>query len=348
MRAAVLHASGDVRVEEIAKPEAHPGEVLVKVAYCGICGSDIPRLVKDAAHYFPIVLGHEFSGFVEAVGEGDDTSLIGRKVSCVPLIPNFAHPQSALGNYSLGKGYSFIGSRQQGGYAEYVVMPRQNAFLLDDSTDLLDGAFMEPITVGLHAANIMNFRSGRSVALVGAGGIGLLLLQCLKALGAGKIAAFDVAPERLEVAKALGADAVFNSREESVVEQAESFAGERGFEMVFETAGAPPAAILVLRLAAPKGHVMYVSTPTMPTTIQPNEFELINRKELTVQASWMNYSAPFPGWEWEFGASLMAKGRIRTRELIDRVLPLSEAAVVPTLLKTPGALKGKVVFDCSK
>jgi threonine dehydrogenase-like Zn-dependent dehydrogenase len=336
MKAAVIHAPGDVRVEEIATPTPVAGDVRVRVAYCGVCGSDIPRIVKDGAHFYPIVIGHEFSGEIDAVGEGVDKGLIGRPVACVPLIPNFAHPQSVLGNYSLGKGYDFIGSRRQGGFAEYVTMPAGNAFPVPDRLDRLAAAFMEPLTVGLHAVNIMDYRPGRRVAVVGAGGIGLLLLQNLRRLGAGSLTVFDVDPPRLETALALGADAVRDSRTAEL---------EPEFDYVFETAGAPSAEILSLKIAGPKARVMFVGTPHVPLTLQPAEFELLNRKELVVQGSWMNYSAPFPGWEWQYAAEALGAGDIDTARLIDRVLPLSEATAMVDLLKTPGALEGKLVLN---
>jgi len=323
MRAAVIHAPEDMRVEEIPTPTPKPGEVRVKVECCGVCGSDIPRIIKNAAHFYPVVVGHEFSGEIDAVGDGVDAELIGRRIACVPLIPNDAHPQSALGNYSLGKGYDFIGSRRQGGLAEYVTMPVRNAFLMPDDVDPIDAAFMEPLTVGLHAVNIMDFRPGRRVAVVGAGGIGLLLLQNLRRLGARSLTVFDVDAPRLETALTLGADKVFDSRAADI---------EADFDYVFETAGAPAAEILALKIAGPKAHVMFVGTPHVPLTLQPAEFELINRKELTVQGSWMNYSAPFPGWEWSYAAAALAKGDIDTRVLIDRILPLSRAGEIAGLL----------------
>ena len=347
MRAAVLHASGDLRVEEVPTPAPGPGEVLMRVACCGVCGSDVPRLIENAAHRFPIILGHEFSGMIEAAGKDVPSDLVGRRAACAPLLPNFSDPQCARGNYSLGKGYGFIGSRQQGGYAEYVTMPLRNAVLMPDGVDLTAAAFLEPVTVGLHAVQLMGFTPGRTVAITGVGGIGLLLLQSLKALGAGSIAALDVDPARLEQARALGADRIHDSRTEGVARAAVAAAGEPGFEYVFETSGVPAAEILALELAAPRGRVMFVGTPHVPLTLQPHQFELMNRKELTVQGSWMNYSAPFPGWEWEFGSRLLASGRVRTEALIDRILPLGRAGEVPGLLRKRGELKGKLLLDCT-
>lgn len=347
MRAAVLHAPGDLRVEEVPTPAPGPGEVLLRVARCGVCGSDVPRLVANAAHRYPVILGHELSGTVDTVGEGVSSELVGRRAACAPLLPNFADPQCARGNYSLGQGYGFIGSRQPGGFAEYVVMPTRNAVLLGDDVDFTAGAFLEPLTVGLHALQIMDFRPGRPVAVTGVGAIGLLLVQSLRALGAGVIAAFDVDPDRLAQARALGADQVHDSRETAVEQAAFDVLKQHGFDYVFETAGAPAAEVLALRLAAPKGRVMYVGTPHVALTLQPHEFELMNRKELVVQGSWMNYSAPFPGWEWETGAQLLRRGRVRTESLVDRVLPLAAAGELPALLERRAALKGKLVLDCT-
>jgi threonine dehydrogenase-like Zn-dependent dehydrogenase len=228
-------------------------------------------------------------------------------------------------------------------------MPVQNAVLLPGAIDLLEAAFLEPLTVGLHAVNIMSFQPGRPVAVTGVGTIGLLLVQSLRALGAGPIAALDVAPERLELARSLGADLVLDSRDPEAPARAVEFARDRWFPFVFETAGVPAAEILALRLAGPTGHVMFVGTPHAPLTLQPDEFELINRKELVVQGSWMNYSAPFPGWEWRFGAELLGARRVAVRPLLDRLLPLAEAAAIPELLsrRGAGALKGKLLLQCS-
>lgn len=347
MRAAVLHGPGDVRVEELPRPVPGAGEVLLRVARCGVCGSDVPRIVGHAAHRYPIVLGHELSGTVEAVGAGVPASVAGRRACCAPLLPDRTDPLCAQGHYSLGKGYGFIGSRQPGGFAEYLTMPLENAVLLDDGVDLTAAAFLEPLTVGLHALQIMDFRPGRPVAVTGVGAIGLLLLQSLRALGAGTISAFDVDPDRLAQARALGADHVHDSRQEDVVEAAFAALSQGGFDQVFETAGAPAAEILALRLAGPRAQVMYVGTPQVPITLQPQEFELLHRKELIVRGSWMNYSAPFPGWEWATGARLLRSGRVRTEGLVDRLLPLSSAGELPELLRRPEERKGKLVLDCT-
>jgi threonine dehydrogenase-like Zn-dependent dehydrogenase len=347
MRAAVLNAISDMRVEEVDVPKLGPADVLLEVAYCGVCGSDFFRIIKDAAHDYPIILGHEFSGVIANVGKSLSPDLIGRKAVCAPLIPDFSDPQSIQGNFSLCKDYDFIGSRRPGGFAEFAAMPARNAILLDDSTDLLSAAFIEPLTVALHAINIMAYRPGRTAAVIGAGSIGLMILQCLQQLGARRISAFDVEDHKLGLAMDVGAQFRFNSQDQDAVIAATEQAAPAGYDFVFEASGAPAAEILALKLAAPKGCIMVVGTPHSPLTLQPAEFELIQRKELTLQGSWLNYSAPFPGWEWTYGADLITKQRIDTGVLVGRALPLSQAARLPALLSETGGLKGKIVLDCS-
>jgi len=348
MKAAVLYGDNDIRYEEWEKPFAGPGEVLVKVKESGLCGSDIPRTIHGGAHFYPIVLGHEFSGEIVEVGAGVKDRKTGDRIACAPLIPDMRDPQSQRGNYSLSKGYKFIGSRIQGGWAEYVAMPRENTIVLPDSVSYTEGAFFEPITVALHALNIMNFEGGKDVAITGMGTIGLLTLQCVRAMGARKVAVFDIDNERLEAAKEYGADLCLNTLDDDFKEKALEFTGGLGYEVCLETGGVPVTEILCMELAAAKGTVMFIGTPHKPVTLQPHEFEYINRKEIIVTGSWMNYSAPFPGWEWEMANDLFSRDLVKTEKLIDRKIPLSRAAEAIGDLTKPGAVKGKILFDCEK
>jgi L-iditol 2-dehydrogenase len=348
MKAAVLYGDNDLRYEDWKKPEAGAGEVLVKVKESGLCGSDIPRTIHGGAHFYPIVLGHEFSGEIVGLGEGVTQRAMGDRIACVPLIPDRSDPQSQKGNYSLSKGYKFIGSRIQGGWAEYVSMPWENAVVLPDSVSYTEGAFFEPITVALHALNIMKFEGGRDVAITGMGTIGLLALQCVRAMGARKITVFDIDSSRLNLAKELGADLCLNTMDEGFKEEALAFTGGVGYEVCLETGGVPITEILCLDLAAPKGTVMFIGTPHKPVTLQPHEFEYINRKEIIVTGSWMNYSAPFPGWEWDMANYLFSNNKVRTEKLIDRKIPLSQASTAVADLLKPGAVKGKILFQCEK
>ncbi len=123
MKAGVVYAKNDIRYDEIETPQVQPGTVLVKVKYTGICGSDVPRVNGDACHYFPNVLGHEFSGVVAEIGDGVSSVVPGDRVAGIPLVPCMECPDCQRGDYSLCKHYSFVGSRRFGSFAEYVLVP---------------------------------------------------------------------------------------------------------------------------------------------------------------------------------------------------------------------------------
>jgi len=345
MKAAVLYGRKDIRYDEIEMPVIKKDEILVKVNVTGICGSDIPRVLGSAAHYYPIVLGHEFSGEVVEVGSQVTNVKAGDRISGAPLIPCHKCIDCTRGHFSQCKHYSFIGSRVDGSWAEYVKMPGINAIKLPEKVSFVQGAFFEPTTVALHGLFVMDFRGGYDTAIVGMGTIGLLTLQCARILGARRIFAFDIDNKRLDIARDYGADVCINTGDDDFREKVNELTRGRGFDMVIETAGVEFTEKLCLEIAANKGNVMFIGTPSRPITLQPREFEHINRKELTVRGSWMSYSAPFPGREWELAGCYFAKGLIRIEELIDRIVPLEDAAEVFKDFEVPGKVKGKILFE---
>lgn len=345
MKAAVLHGQGDIRYEDIETPRIAEDEILVRVKATGICGSDIPRVLGTAARYYPIVLGHEFSGEVVEVGANVTTVRVGDRIAGAPLIPCHECTDCLRGDYAQCRSYTFVGSRIFGSFAEYVKIPARNAIRLSDDVSYEQGAFFEPLTVGLHGLSVMQFRGGTDVGILGAGTIGLLTLQCAKLLGAKRIFAFDVDEKRLEVARDYGADLCLNARDPDFRDAVWDATKGRGLPMVVETAGVEFTEKLSLELAANKGNVMFIGTPSTDITLTPREFEHINRKELTIRGSWMSYSAPFPGEEWELAEHYFNKGLIRIRELIDRVISLSEVAKAFEDLAVPGKVRGKILIE---
>ena len=177
MKAAVVVANEDVQYQEVEEPQVTPGHVKIKVRYSGICGSDIPRVLNHGVHFYPIVLGHEFSGDVVEVGEGVTKVKVGDRVSGAPLLPCMKCDDCQKGNFSLCKHYSFIGSREFGSFAEYVVVPEKNAVKFEDSVSFEQGAFFEPATVALHGLERVDFKGGKTVAILGGGTIGMFVMQ---------------------------------------------------------------------------------------------------------------------------------------------------------------------------
>lgn len=346
MKAGVVHAKNDIRYEDIQKPVPKEGQVLVKVKYTGICGSDIPRVNGDACHFFPNVLGHEFSGTIEEVGEGVTSLKQGDRVAGVPLVPCMKCADCQRGDYSLCKHYSFIGSREFGSFAEYVVVPERNAVKFDDEVSFEQGAFFEPATVALHGLRRVDYKGGKTVAILGGGTIGLLTMQWANIFGAKKAVVFDIVPERLELAKRLGAAEAINTLDEDFQEQVAAVTDGKGFDYVYETAGNVITMKMAFQLAANKAQVCFIGTPTKELSFSVAEWENMNRKEFTMTGSWMSYSAPFPGDEWELAAYYFKTGKLRFDDsFIFKKVPLSKIADAFEMFKTPGTVKGKILID---
>ena len=349
MKAGVVHAREDIRYEDIEKPKAEPGKVVVKVKYTGICGSDIPRVNGDACHYFPNVLGHEFSGVVDEIGEGVTAVKAGDRVAGIPLVPCMKCEDCQKGNYSLCKHYSFIGSREFGSFAEYVSMPEKNVVRFSDDVSFVQGAFFEPATVALHGLERTDYKGGKTVAILGGGTVGMMTMQWAKIFGAKKVVVFDIVDERLDLAKRLGGDAGINTKEEGFMEKAKELTDGRGFDYVFETAGNTITMKMAFELAANKADICFIGTPTRELTFTVDEWENMNRKEFRLTGSWMSYSAPFPGHEWELTAHYFGTGELKFDDsFVYKIQPLSGIAEAFEWFKTPGTVKGKVLIDSEK
>lgn len=346
MKAGVVHAKGDIRYEEIDKPVPKAGQVLIKVKYTGICGSDVPRVNGDACHYFPNVLGHEFSGTVEEVGEGVESVKPGDRVAGVPLVPCMKCEDCQKGNYSLCKHYSFIGSREFGSFAEYVVVPEKNAVKFEDSVSFEQGALFEPATVALHGLMRVPYEGGKTVAVLGGGPIGMFAAQWARIFGAKEAVVFDIVNERLELGRRLGATAGINTLEEGFMEKAMEITGGRGFDYVYETAGNTVTMKMAFKLAANRANMCFIGTPTKDLCFTVEEWENMNRREFNLTGSWMSYSAPFPGKEWELTAHYFRSGDLKFDEsFVFQKMPLSRIAEAFEMYKIPGTVKGKILID---
>lgn len=317
MKSVVIHAEGSVRIEERPVPQIQAADdVLVRIVCSGLCGSDIPRIFAKGAHYYPITLGHEFSGHVEACGADVKDLQAGDAVACIPLLPCFSCPECEKGYYSLCKQYQFVGSRRDGGNAEYIVVKRANLFRLPAEMAIEDGAFIEPVTVGLHAFHLASGCKGKNVVIVGAGTIGLLAMQCALALGAKSVTAIDINDDKLALATSLGATQVFNSRALSVDDILNALRDSRFDQLVLETAGTPQTVSLAIDIAGPHAQIALVGTLHHDLNLPVATFGKILRKELTLLGSWMNYSAPWPGEEWETAVRLLTGKKLQLEPLI--------------------------------
>lgn len=345
MKAAVLYGNRDIRYDDYPTPKTLPGTIKIRIRAAGICGSDVPRVLHNGAHSYPIVLGHEFSGDVVETGEGVTRIKPGDTVSGAPLLPCMKCADCLAGNYSLCKNYSFIGSRQQGSFADYVVIPEENAVQYDPSIPYEQAAMFEPSTVALHGIYLNNYRPGEYVAVLGCGTIGIFTLQWAKIFGSRKIVAFDIDDGRLELARRMGADAVVNTASSDFKEAALALTEGKGFGQVFEAAGNPDTMRMAFEAAGNRSNLCFIGTPHVPLTFTQKEWENMNRKEFRLTGSWMSYSAPFPGKEWALTAHYFATGQLRfDPAFIFRRFPMSRAAEAFGLYDTPSQVHGKIML----
>lgn len=349
MWAGVLHARNDIRFERVKKPTPKQGEVLVKVKVTGICGSDVPRVLGTAAHFYPIILGHEFSGVVESAGEGVTSIEPGDRVAGAPLVPCLECDDCKRGDYALCSHYSFIGTRRPGSLAEYVAVPAICAVKLDESVPFEQAALIEPTTIALHGLERLGLRGGSTVAVLGGGTIGIITAQWAKAFGAREVTVFDILPERLDFARRMGATSVVNSLDEDYLDQAYALTGGRGYDCVYETAGAIPTMRMVFQIVANKGQVCLIGKIHREISFTADEWECLNRREFTLTGSWLSYSAPFPGHEWMLAAEACRTGMISFDEgFVHARYPLSRISEVFDQFRIPGLVKGKIFVNCER
>ncbi|MCA9886427.1 MAG: galactitol-1-phosphate 5-dehydrogenase, partial [Anaerolineae bacterium] len=309
--------------KQIPVPELEAGWVLLKVGAVSICGSDVLRVWHGHARVVPIVLGHECAGTVVKVGKGVDEDLMDRRFALIPLIPNMESPISKMGFYSSSPGYSFIGSRINGGFAEYVAVPATNIIELPDDVPVDIGALIEPSTVAYHALNRGGGIKGKSVAVFGVGSIGLLTIQMAKALGADQVIAVDIADHQLEAARQFGAHETVNARD-SVASESIMAMTTYGVDLSVEVAGVPATLMQAIFSTRAGGDVVLVGNQPVEKEIKLDFFEQFMRRQLNMHGSWMSYSAPFPGIEWQGTLDMMQDGRLKLEDMITHRIALNE------------------------
>ncbi|MCW8198853.1 galactitol-1-phosphate 5-dehydrogenase [Verminephrobacter aporrectodeae subsp. tuberculatae] len=315
MRAAVMHQPGDIRLENKPKPEVQAGHALVKVAVCGVCGSDIARMLHKGAHRMPLICGHEFSGHVEALGPGVQGFAVGDLVTVPPLLPCGACAQCARGFPSRCSDYDYFGSRRDGAYAEYVNVPEKNLFKCPEGMDPAAAALTDPAAVALHAIWKSPFTLGHVGAVVGCGPIGLFAIQWMKLLGARDVIGVDIDPKKLTLARQAGAT--------HTVRSGEPIDGLPPCDLVIEAAGQPTAINQAIRMAAPGGMVVCIGIPAGDVALEGASFNHLLRQEITLTGAWNSFGTPFPGQEWVVSLAKLASGELQWRFMVTHDLPLA-------------------------
>lgn len=342
MKAAVLHAIGDLRIENIATPVPGPGEVLVRVKSCGICGSDVPRVFSKGTYHFPTVCGHEFAG---TVASASDLAL-GTPVTVFPLLWCGKCTECERGAYARCEDYGYLGSRSDGGFAEYVVAPRRNLLALPEGVSLEEGAMTEPAAVALHAIKRANLQAGESVAVLGAGPIGLMVAQWARAMGAARVIVCDIAPASLALARELGFSLTVDSKACDPVKRIAELTGGRGADVTVEAAGVPATFTAAVGAAAAAGRVVMLGNPSGDVTLPAKLISQIMRRELALLGTWnSSYSASGLPDDWRTVLAAVAAGTIKLKPLISHRFPLDQTLAGMTVMRSRNEFVAKVLIN---
>ncbi|QWT22700.1 galactitol-1-phosphate 5-dehydrogenase [Subtercola sp. PAMC28395] len=338
MTAGVLHDVGDVRIEQVPIPTPGPGDLLVKVAACGVCGSDIPRMNFSAPYRLPLICGHEFSGHVVFAADDVTGFTVGDLVSVPPLLPCRKCESCLEGHFSLCEDYDYFGSRRDGAYAQYVVVPADNALIMPEGLDPRAAAMIDPAAIALHAIWRTRLTAGSRVAVIGAGPIGLFAVQWARLLGATDVLAVDVNEQKADMAREAGATHTATNDEEAL-----AHAG-KGYDVIIESAGVPQTIALAVKLAARHGEAAFIGIPHRPVELDKAAFSGFLRNEVSLYGSWNSFSAPFPGKEWTESAAKLSTGDLKWQFMITHELGLDALPETMKQLADRSIFSSKVLF----
>jgi 2-desacetyl-2-hydroxyethyl bacteriochlorophyllide A dehydrogenase len=312
MKAAVLKAPGVLRVEDVPEPQPGPDEIKVKIAYCGLCGTD-PESV--AGHFppftAPYILGHESSGTIAELGSNVQGYRVGQKVAC-----NFRsycggcyYCRNRMEHYCENAGHA------SGGMAEYAVYNKTSVYALPDDVSLEIGALLEPVSVTVHAIDKANIHPGGSVAILGAGPIGLLLLQLAIRSGAARILVSEPVAEKRQLAKEFGADVMVDPLRENLEEAGKKLTDSRGFDTVIEASGKVEVARQAIFLAARCSTVLWAAVyrAGQEIGISPHHI-MVN--EISIHA---NFVSPYT-----FPRSVALLSKLQLQPLVTDIVPLED------------------------
>jgi L-iditol 2-dehydrogenase len=329
VKAAILHGPRDLRVEIARMPEPAAGDVLVRVAMAGLCGTDYRIWTGDRSVSYPLVPGHEFVGVVTAVGAAVSRVRAGDRVAIEPNYSCGACPLCREGNRNLCLSRTAVGIDVDGCFAEVVRVPERCCWPAPPGVGDEDLMVTEPLAVVVRAVARGAVARGESAAVVGGGTLGLLALQVLRGRGA-RVLVVGRSSRRFALARGLGADATHALSEGPLEAAARAFSGREGVDVVVETAGTAEAVAHALTLVRPGGRVVLTGLPHEAT---PVAFFSVVRREVTIVGS-MIYQDEFPE-----AMRLIAAGTVRTRPLITHRFGLDAIAEAFTAHRAPDSIK---------
>ncbi len=323
MKALVLEEYNKLVYRDFPDPVVQPGEVVIKVKACGICGSDVHGMDGSTGRRKPpLIMGHEASGEIVETGKGVDKWKAGDRVTFDSTIYPLNDWYTLKGMYNLSDNRQVLGVspgeyRRHGAFAEYVALPEHILYRIPDPVSFEEAAMVEPVAVAAHALNVSPFSFNDNALVVGAGIIGSLIVKMLKLAGAGKVIAVDTDSSKAGFVENFGADLFLNPLENDVPGIIQEETGGRGVDLAFEAVGITTAVQTAILNTRKGGAVILVGnlSPAVEIPLQ----QVVTR-QIRLQGS-----CAICG-EYEQVLDLMQKGKIDVKPLISKTAPLSEGA----------------------
>lgn len=321
MNAAVLHGPRDLRFEEVLLPRPGADEVLVRISANGLCGSDIHFFKEGKLGPYtvtrPYIPGHEACGTVVEAAESGRGPAVGQRVAIEPGIPCRRCPLCKSGRYNLCRDVVFMSAPPVNGtFAEYAAVAADFAHPLPDSVDDESGAFVEPLSVGVHACARARVKAAQSVAVLGAGPIGLVTMLAARAFGAAEVYLVDRFEARLALGARLGASGVIDASKEDPIARISVLTGGQGVDVVFDASGSSTVCAWAPSIAARGGSIGLIGWPE--TGAFPYSIETVMEKEIDVHGV-NRYCNTYPRT-----ISFLANGIIDVHPLVSHRFPFEK------------------------
>jgi 2-desacetyl-2-hydroxyethyl bacteriochlorophyllide A dehydrogenase len=341
MRAVIIDAPGSIRVDNVPDPTLRPDEVLVRVGACGICGTDLHIIDGESplARY-PIIPGHEFAGEVVALGgdvaqenaNGGTGIRVGSRVAVEPNLSCGHCEFCRTGHENLCVRYKAVGVTTGGALAQYVAVPSAKAYALPDNVSFREGALIEPISCAVHGMHMLNPRSGDTFLIVGAGTMGLLLLQLAVRGGASRIVMVDVNAQRLARAEMLGASRTYTDIQRALKDE------PSGFNCVVDATGVPAVIENAFTAVKRGGKFMIFGVAPNEARISLSPFRIYN-DEITILGSMAVL------FSFQAALDLLSAGVINTEAMLTTALPLEDFSKALDMVRRGEGVKTQLLPD---
>ena len=317
MQAAVLEDVKRLVVKEVPNPRPEADEVLIRVAVCGLCGTDVKLYQGEYTAKTPVILGHEFSGEVIEVGEAVRHLKVGDRVVSDPNESCGACEWCRSGRPCFCEDLAAYGVRRNGGFAQFVLVREKGTYKIPPGLDFEQATFAEPVSCAIHAVDRADIKPGESVALIGGGPVGQILLQLAKIARADKLVMITRSEWKLKLAKKLGATHTICAKEEDVVEAVRDLTAGLGVDVAIEAVGTPQTVELAIDLVKPTGRVIIFGFSPEGKKASFEPFKVLS-KELSILGAWVN------PYTFSRALKVLVSGEIDVKSLISERIELAQ------------------------